>query len=212
MTPTARSVGDGPPYYRVTLPSGRVAVVRSWRRSRSMDLLAPALSFEADARAIRSQMDAAAERAKALSAGELGAAEVAELEAIAARQTELVRELVTLVEAAAGHLIGAVWADPAWSLDGWDDPTPALPAARGARILGELDDAGWSAADVGALARAARLVLALGGADTTAAELAKLTTRPEVEDAAPVAEATAAESRVLVDAAEIAGNSDAPRA
>lgn len=209
MKPISRLIGEGAPYYRVALPSGRATVIRSWRRSRSLDLVAPCSAFDEQARAIVGRLKANAERAQVATIDEAGE--------IASVAVALSREFAALAEASSGHAIGAVWSDPGLSLEAWDDPAPRSPMDRGQAIVAELDEAGWSSADIMALARAARLVLAMSGDAGTQAALDRLQAAPPAEPDAPPPEqadadaAASAEARVSLDASEIAGFSAAPK-
>jgi hypothetical protein len=184
VTPTVRAIGEGLPYIRLVLPSGRSTVVRTYRASFALKRLQTVISM---ASIVRDEAEAT-----------LG---LPASEALAARAAVTERG-----EGVTGHLIGSVWSDPDWALTSWDDSALFGDAFRlGAAVVAELDEAGWSAADIGALAVAARAILSSPDAPDLA-ERAQA-----AASGATVAPSTAG-ARIAEEVKEQADFSDAPRA
>lgn len=186
MTPTTRIVGEGLPYIRVALPSGRTTVLRTYRASFALRRYGVAV-------ALSERAQDAFKHAETLD----GAAKM-----------EARADAFEASEAVTGYMVGSVWSDPAWSLDAWDD-NPDVKAgntvAIGAAVIAELDEAGWSVEDIGALGRAARTIL-------TASEAPDIVARVQ---AAIVGEELAPDKsgiRVAEEVNEQADFCDAPRA
>lgn len=185
MTPTTRIVGEGLPYIRVALPSGRSTVLRTYRASFALRRYGVAV-------ALSERAQDAFKHAETLEGASKLAARVEAFEAS---------------EAVTGHMIGSVWADPGLSLDAWDSPGDLMgnAVAIGAAVIAELDEAGWAAEDIGALGRAARTIL-------TASEAPDIVARVQ---AAILGEELAPDKsgiRVAEEVNEQADFSDAPRA
>lgn len=208
MKSIARAIAEGAPYYRVVLPSGRATVIRSWRASHSQRMLGLVGQLADQARA-------AQQRTRDLSAQIEGLAEAARLEDVEALSTRLVTEAQSaaqFAEASAGQAIGAVWSDPSWALESWDDPAHiGSPVGLGCAVVAELDEAAWSVADIMRLAAAARVVLLGASLPDLQARIDALGT--DSESTETTAAKLSAEQRVRVESAasELADFSEAPQ-
>jgi len=208
VKPIARSIAEGAPYYRVTLPSGRATVIRSWRASHSQRMLGLVGQLADQARA-------AQQRTRDLSAELDALAEAAQLEQVEALTTRIVAEAQSAAqyaEASAGHAIGAVWCDPSAALESWDDPAHiGSPVGLGCAVVAELDEAAWSVADIMRLAAAARVVLLGASLPDLQARIDAL--GADSESAETTAARLAAEKRARVESAasELADFSEAPQ-
>ena len=185
MTPTVRVVGQGLPYIRVSLPSGQSTVLRTYRASFALRRYGVAV-------ALSERAQEAFKHAETLDGAERMTARADAFEAS---------------EAVTGHMIGSVWSDPAWSLDAWDNPGALMGNAVGigAAVIAELDEAGWSVDDIGALGRAARTIL-------TSSESPDLAARVQAAISGEEPKPDASGLRVAEEVNEQADFSDAPRA
>jgi hypothetical protein len=208
VKPIARSIAVGAPYYRVTLPSGRATVIRSWRASHSQRMLGLVGQLADQARAAQKRVSVLSDELTALG-------EAAQLEQVEALTTRIVAEsqsATQYAEASVGHVIGAVWSDPGWALESWDDPAHVgNPVGLGGAVVAELDEAAWSQADIVRLAAAARVVLTGASLPDLQARIDALGADPE--SAETTAARLAAEQRARVESAasELADFSGAPQ-
>ena len=145
---TPLDLPDAPPYARLRLPSGRETVIRTWMAGRSARLLDVAQGSIEELTALELAITEAAT-----------AASEAPTDEDVRRIAEMGRQHAELNESLSGYLIGAVWADPGLRLD-----TPTDDPSQRSAVVAELDDAGWSADDIGALAQAALAGLTLAAA------------------------------------------------